>query len=66
MQSEIRDQHHIKPRAPKICGAQELKEPKNKKTDHDILEKVSFQSNPKEKQCQTMLKLPHICTHLTC
>ena len=30
------------------------------------LEKVSFQSNPKERQCQRMLKLPHNCTHLTC
>ena len=30
------------------------------------LEKVSFLSNPKEKQCQRMLKLPHNCTHLTC
>ena len=29
------------------------------------LEKVSFPSNPKEKQCQRMLKLPHNCTHLT-
>ena len=29
------------------------------------LEKVSFHSNPKEKQCQRMLKLPHNCTHLT-
>jgi len=29
------------------------------------LEKVSFHSNPKEWQCQTMLKLPHNCTHLT-
>jgi len=29
------------------------------------LEKVSFHSNPKERQCQRMLKLPHICTHLT-
>ena len=28
-------------------------------------EKVSFHSNPKERQCQ-MLKLPHNCTHLTC
>ena len=27
--------------------------------------KVSFHSNPKEKQCQKMLKLPHSCTHLT-
>jgi len=29
------------------------------------LEKVSFHSNPKEMQCQRMLKLPHNCTHLT-
>ena len=30
------------------------------------LEKVSFHSNPKERQCQRMLKLPHNYTHLTC
>ena len=30
------------------------------------LEKVSFHSNPKERQSQRMLKLPHNCTHLTC
>ena len=30
------------------------------------LEKFSFHSNPKERQCQKMLKLPHNCTHLTC
>ena len=29
------------------------------------LEKISFHSNPKERQCQRMLKLPHNCTHLT-
>ena len=29
------------------------------------LEKVSFHSNPKERQCQIMFKLPHNCTHLT-
>ena len=29
------------------------------------LEKVSFHSNPKEKQCQRTLKLSHNCTHLT-
>ena len=29
------------------------------------LEKVSFHSNPKERQCQRMLKLPHNCTHCT-
>ena len=27
------------------------------------LEKVSFHSNPKERQCQRRFKLPHICTH---
>ena len=26
------------------------------------LEKVRFHSNPKERQCQRMLKLPHNCT----
>ena len=30
------------------------------------LEKVSFHSNPKERQCQRILKLPYNCTHLTC
>ena len=30
------------------------------------LKKVSFHSNPKERQCQRMLKLPHNCTHLIC
>ena len=29
------------------------------------LEKVSFNSNPKETQYQRMLKLVHNCTHLT-
>ena len=29
------------------------------------LEKVSFHSNPKERQCPRLLKLPHDCTHLT-
>ena len=29
------------------------------------LEKVSFHSNPKERQCQRMLKLSRNCTHLT-
>ena len=31
-----------------------------------LLEKVSFHSNPKERQCQRMFKLPHNCTHFTC
>ena len=29
------------------------------------LEKVNFLSNPKERQCQRMLKLPHNCTHFS-
>ena len=29
------------------------------------LEKVSFHSNPKERQCQRIIKLLHNCTHLT-
>ena len=29
------------------------------------LEKVSFHSNTKERQCQRMLKLLHNCTHVT-
>ena len=29
------------------------------------LEKVSFHSNPKERQCQRMFELLHNCTHLT-
>ena len=30
------------------------------------LETVSFHSNPKEGQCQRMLKLLHNCTYVTC
>ena len=29
------------------------------------LEEGNFHSNPEERQCQRMLKLPHNCTHLT-
>ena len=29
------------------------------------LEKVSFHSKPKERQCQRLFKLPHNCTHFT-
>ena len=35
------------------------------KTQQWPQEKVSFHSNPKERQCQRMLKLLHNCTHLT-
>ena len=30
------------------------------------LENVSFHSNPKERQCQRMFKLPYNCTRFTC
>ena len=30
------------------------------------MERVSFHSNPKERQCQRMFILAHNCTHLTC
>ena len=30
------------------------------------LEKVSFHSNPRERQCQRKFKLLHNCIHLTC
>ena len=30
------------------------------------LEKFSFHSNPKDRQCQRMFKLMQNCTHLTC
>ena len=30
------------------------------------LEKVSFHYNPKERQCQRILKLVHNCAYLTC
>ena len=29
------------------------------------LEKISFHSSPKERQCQRIFKLSHNCTHLT-
>jgi len=30
------------------------------------LEKFSFYSNAKERQCQGLFKLPYNCTHFTC
>ena len=30
------------------------------------LKRASFHSNPKERQCQRMFKLPYNCTHFTC
>ena len=50
------------------CESAALNMPANLKTSAVAtgLEKASFHSNPKERQCQSMLKLPHNCTHLTC
>ena len=50
------------------CESAALKMPSNLENSAVTtgLEKVSFHSNPKERQCQRMLKLPHNCTHLTC
>ena len=39
--------------------------PANLENSVVAIENVSFHSNPKERQCQRMLKLPHNCTHLT-
>ena len=39
---------------------------KTQQWPQDHWPKVSFHSNPKERQCQRMLKLLHNCTHLTC
>ena len=52
----------------KCCESAALNMPANleKSTVATGLEKVSFHSNPKERQCQRMLKLLHNCTHLTC
>ena len=30
------------------------------------LEKISFHSNPKEGQCQSMFKIPRNCAHFIC
>ena len=50
------------------CESAALNMPANleKLTVPTGLKKVSFHSNPKERQCQRILKLPHNCTHLTC
>ena len=50
------------------CESAALNMPANLENSAEAtgLEKVSFHSNPKGKQCQRMLRLPHNCTHLTC
>ena len=47
-----------------ICKTQQSENLQNA-TVGTRLEKVSFHSNPKERQCQRMLKLPHNYTNLT-
>ena len=42
-----------------------LSSPSQDGDTNNWLEKVSFHSNYKERQCQRMLKLPYNCTHLT-
>ena len=51
----------------RYCGSVALNMPANLENSAVAigLEKVSFHSNPKERQCQRLLKLPHNCTHLT-
>ena len=51
-----------------ICESAALNMPANLENSAVAtgLEKVSFHSNSKERQCQRMLKLSHNCTHLTC
>ena len=52
---------------PATCESAALNMPENLENSAVAtgLEKVSFHSNPKERQSQRMLKLPHNCTHLT-
>ena len=49
------------------CGTAALNMPENLENSAVAtgLEKVNFHSNPKERQCHRMLKLPHNCIHLT-
>ena len=55
-------------RKSKKCESAALNMPANLENSAVVtgLEKVSFHSNPKERQSQRMFKLPHNCTHLTC
>ena len=31
-----------------------------------VIERINFHSNPKERQCQRMFKLPYHCSHFMC
>ena len=54
----------LKDDAVKVLHSMCLQIWKTQQWPHDW--KVSFHSNPKEGQCQTMFKLSHNCTHFTC
>ena len=47
------------------CESAALNMPANLENSSVVtgLEKVSYHSNPKERQCQRMFKLPHNCSH---
>ena len=62
--ARVRDNLAIKQQKTTILQAVAFKKKNSAVTTR--LEKVSFHSNPKERQCQRMLKLPHNCIHLTC
>ena len=55
----------LKDDAVKCCESAALNMPANLENSALAtgLEKVSFHSNPKERQCQRMFKLPHNLTH---
>ena len=50
----------------KFCESAALNSPANLENSAMATGPVSSHSNPKEKQCQRMLKLLHNFTHLTC
>ena len=55
----------LKPESVKVLHFQQMSANLENSAVATGLEKVHFHSNPKERQCQRMLKLPHNCTHLT-
>ena len=55
---------HLAP-VTKFCSVQNLGPSIMNHSSGQELEKISFHSNPKERQCQRTFKLPRNCTHLT-
>ena len=64
---ELHKKRSSQPRKSQCCESAALNVPAHLENSAVAtgLEKVSFHSNPKERQCQRMLKLLHNCTHLT-